>query len=191
LDGDVPVHQRFGLVSQFNEDSSIDVLLSTTSIGGLGLNLTAADTVIFVDHDWNPTKDLQAMDRAHRIGQKRVVNVYRLITRGTIEEKIMNLQRFKTTLANTIVNAENSSLASMTSSSSSNGSSSSSTVGGGGGGNNMLDLFDRGGGSKEEEQKSRPKKKGLEGILNGLGELWDKEEYEREYDVNEFIKSLS
>ena len=55
----------------------------------------------------------------------------------------------------------------------------------------MLDLFDRGGGSKGEEQKSRPRKKGLEGILNGLGELWDKEEYEREYDVDEFIKSLS
>ena len=102
---------------------------------------------------------------------------------------LSHAQRFKTTLANTIVNAENSSLASMTTSS--NGSSSSSTVGGGGGVNNMLDLFDRGGGSKEEAQKSRPKKKALEGILNGLGELWDKEEYEREYDVNEFIKSLS
>ena len=102
---------------------------------------------------------------------------------------LTHAQSFKTTLANTIVNAENSSLASMTTSS--NGSSSSSTVGGGGGVNNMLDLFDRGGGSKEEEQKSRPKKRGLEGILNGLGELWDKEEYEREYDVNEFIQSLS
>ena len=61
----------------------------TTHIGGLGLNLTGADTVIFVEHDWNPSKDLQAMDRAHRIGQKKVVNVYRLITRNTIEEKIM------------------------------------------------------------------------------------------------------
>ena len=47
-----------------------------------------------MDHDWNPSKDLQAMDRAHRLGQKRVVNVYRLITRNTIEEKIMNLQVF-------------------------------------------------------------------------------------------------
>lgn len=53
------------------------------------MNLTGADTVIFVEHDWNPMKDLQAMDRAHRIGQKKVVNVYRLITRGTLEEKIM------------------------------------------------------------------------------------------------------
>lgn len=53
------------------------------------MNLTGADTVIFVEHDWNPMKDLQAMDRAHRIGQTRVVNVYRLITRDTLEEKIM------------------------------------------------------------------------------------------------------
>ena len=74
---------------RFNADPTIDVLLLTTSIGGLGLNLTGADTVIFVEHDWNPAKDIQAMDRAHRIGQKRVVNVYRLITRGTLEEKIM------------------------------------------------------------------------------------------------------
>ena len=74
---------------RFNDDPSIDVLLLTTHVGGLGLNLTGADTVIFVEHDWNPMKDAQAMDRAHRIGQKKVVNVYRLITRGTLEEKIM------------------------------------------------------------------------------------------------------
>ena len=61
-------------------------------MGGLGLNLTGADVVIFLDHDWNPHLDLQAMDRAHRIGQRRVVSVYRLITRQTLEEKIMSLQ---------------------------------------------------------------------------------------------------
>lgn len=82
---------RQSVVKRFNEDPSIDVLLLTTQVGGLGLNLTGADTVIFVEHDWNPMKDLQAMDRAHRIGQKKVVNVYRLITRGTLEEKIMGL----------------------------------------------------------------------------------------------------
>jgi TATA-binding protein-associated factor len=94
----------------------------TTSVGGLGLNLTGADTVIFFEHDWNPMKDVQAMDRAHRIGQKRVVNVYRLITRGTIEEKIMGyfsfslqirLQKFKLSIANTVVNTENAGLESM------------------------------------------------------------------------------
>lgn len=58
-------------VCRFNNDPSIDVLLLTTHVGGLGLNLTGADTVVFVEHDWNPMKDLQAMDRAHRIGQVR------------------------------------------------------------------------------------------------------------------------
>lgn len=89
LDGSVEASKRQDIVNNFNSDPSIDCLLLTTSVGGLGLNLTGADTVIFVEHDWNPQKDLQAMDRAHRIGQKKVVNVYRLITRGTLEEKIL------------------------------------------------------------------------------------------------------
>ena len=67
----------------------IFIFILSTRAGGLGINLTAADTVIFYDHDWNPSNDAQAMDRAHRIGQKKVVNVYRLITKGTLEEKIM------------------------------------------------------------------------------------------------------
>lgn len=89
LDGGVEATKRQDIVNRFNTDPSYDVLLLTTSVGGLGLNLTGADTVIFVEHDWNPQKDIQAMDRAHRIGQKKVVNVYRLITRGTLEEKIL------------------------------------------------------------------------------------------------------
>ena len=88
-DGSTDPRKRHAIVQTFNADPRIDVLLLTTSVGGLGLNLTGADTVIFVDHDWNPMKDLQAMDRAHRLGQRKVVNVYRLITRGTLEEKIM------------------------------------------------------------------------------------------------------
>lgn len=95
LDGRVPAARRGALVERFNSDPSIDLMLLTTSVGGLGLNLTSADTVIFLDHDWNPMKDLQAMDRAHRLGQRRSVSVFRLITRGTLEEKIMSLQRFK------------------------------------------------------------------------------------------------
>lgn len=67
----------------------VECLLLTTAVGGHGLNLTAADTVILVEHDWNPVHDLQAIDRAHRIGQKRVVHVYRLIARGTIEHRIL------------------------------------------------------------------------------------------------------
>ena len=89
LDGSVEANKRQSIVNQFNTDPSYDCLLLTTSVGGLGLNLTGADTVIFVEHDWNPQKDMQAMDRAHRIGQKKVVNVYRLVTRGTLEEKIL------------------------------------------------------------------------------------------------------
>jgi len=89
LDGSVEANKRQDIVNTFNKDPSYDCLLLTTSVGGLGLNLTGADTVIFVEHDWNPQRDLQAMDRAHRIGQKKVVNVYRLITRGTLEEKIL------------------------------------------------------------------------------------------------------
>lgn len=89
LDGSVEAHRRQDIVNRFNHDPSYDCLLLTTSVGGLGLNLTGADTVIFVEHDWNPQKDMQAMDRAHRIGQKKVVNVYRIVTRGTLEEKIL------------------------------------------------------------------------------------------------------
>jgi len=89
LDGSTDASKRHAIVQTFNSDPSIDCLLLTTHVGGLGLTLTGADTVIFVEHDWNPMKDLQAMDRAHRIGQKKVVNVYRLITKGTLEEKIM------------------------------------------------------------------------------------------------------
>ena len=78
-------------------------------MGGLGLTLTGADTVFFAEHDWNPMKDLQAIDRAHRIGQTRQVCVYRLIMQDTLEEKIMNLQRFKENLARSLVQAKDSS----------------------------------------------------------------------------------
>ncbi|WFD29083.1 TATA-binding protein-associated factor mot1 [Malassezia sp. CBS 17886] len=107
LDGSVSTDRRHGIVQTFNADPSIDVLLLTTSVGGLGLTLTGADTVIFVEHDWNPMKDLQAMDRAHRLGQKKVVNVYRLVTRNTLEAKIMGLQQFKMNVANSVVTQQN------------------------------------------------------------------------------------
>eukprot|EP00658_Telonema_sp_P-2_P081659 TRINITY_DN8440_c0_g1_i3.p1 TRINITY_DN8440_c0_g1~~TRINITY_DN8440_c0_g1_i3.p1 ORF type:complete len:543 (+),score=125.54 TRINITY_DN8440_c0_g1_i3:3-1631(+) len=113
LDGGVPAHKRVGVVDRFNQDPTIQLLLLTTHVGGLGLNLTGASTVVFMDHDWNPQKDLQAMDRAHRLGQTRAVNVYRLITLGTLEEKIMNLQSFKLHVANTVVDQQNSSVLSM------------------------------------------------------------------------------
>eukprot|EP00347_Sterkiella_histriomuscorum_P015404 403357149 len=71
--------QRVEMCNQFNQDANIRVLILTTQVGGLGLNLTGADTVIFAEHDWNPMRDLQAIDRAHRIGQTKQVCVYRLI----------------------------------------------------------------------------------------------------------------
>lgn len=71
------------------------MFLLSTRAGGLGINLTAADTVVFYDHDWNPSNDSQAMDRAHRLGQTRQVTVYRLITKGTIDERIVQLARVK------------------------------------------------------------------------------------------------
>jgi chromatin-remodeling ATPase INO80 len=88
LDGSTKLEDRRDTVADFQTRPEIFVFLLSTRAGGLGINLTAADTVIFYDSDWNPTIDSQAMDRAHRLGQTRQVTVYRLITRGTIEERI-------------------------------------------------------------------------------------------------------
>jgi TATA-binding protein-associated factor len=95
LDATLNPKERFETAEKFNNHPKYKILLLSTNIGSLGLNLTGADTVIFMEHDWNPMKDLQAIDRAHRIGQTKTVTVYRLISMGTLEEKIMNLQRFK------------------------------------------------------------------------------------------------
>ena len=88
LDGSTKLEDRRDTVSAFQSDPEIFIFLLSTRAGGLGINLTSADTVIFYDSDWNPTIDSQAMDRAHRLGQTKQVTVYRLITRGTIEERI-------------------------------------------------------------------------------------------------------
>jgi TATA-binding protein-associated factor len=191
LDGGVEASKRQDIVNKFNSDPSYDVLLLTTAVGGLGLNLTGADTVIFVEHDWNPQKDLQAMDRAHRIGQKKVVNVYRLITRGTLEEKILSLQRFKIDVASTVVNQQNAGLATMDT-------------------DQILDLFNLGDGAPNLIT-DKPKN-GIEGreedmvdletgdvlqpgdkksaYLDGLGELWDSHQYEESFDLDGFLKTM-
>ena len=72
----------------FVQDSNIYLFLLTTRVGGLGINLVGADRIIIYDPDWNPSTDTQARERAWRIGQKRQVTIYRLLTTGTIEEKI-------------------------------------------------------------------------------------------------------
>eukprot|EP00049_Salpingoeca_infusionum_P019547 m.362363 g.362363 ORF g.362363 m.362363 type:complete len:1404 (+) comp20404_c0_seq1:299-4510(+) len=89
LDGSSKISDRRDMVADFQSRSDIFAFILSTRAGGIGINLTAADTVIFYDSDWNPTIDQQAMDRAHRLGQTRQVTVYRLITRNTIEEKIL------------------------------------------------------------------------------------------------------
>lgn len=88
LDGSTKLEDRRDTVHDFQTRPEIFVFLLSTRAGGLGINLTTADTVIFYDSDWNPTIDSQAMDRAHRLGQTKQVTVYRLITRNTIEERI-------------------------------------------------------------------------------------------------------
>lgn len=95
---------RQALVDEFNTDPAIPVFLISLKAGGTGLNLTAADTVIIFDPWWNPSVENQAVDRAHRIGQTRAVNVYRLLTLGTIEEKIQALKKKKQNLFDALVN---------------------------------------------------------------------------------------
>ncbi|KAI0078954.1 SNF2 chromatin remodeling protein [Panus rudis PR-1116 ss-1] len=175
LDGGTDANKRHAIVQTFNADPSIDCLLLTTHVGGLGLTLTGADTVIFVEHDWNPMKDLQAMDRAHRIGQKKVVNVYRLITKGTLEEKIMGLQRFKLNIANSVVTQQNSGLASMDT-------------------DLVLDLFRR---TSEEEDAAAASRKtekagpiSQKNVLSGLEDLPPEDEYSS-LDLSSFMGSLS
>lgn len=103
LDGNTPIHKRQGLVDNFNTNPNIHVFLLTTKVGGLGINLTGANRVIIYDPDWNPSTDIQARERAWRLGQKREVMIYRLMTAGTIEEKIYHRQLFKTFLTNKIL----------------------------------------------------------------------------------------
>lgn len=103
MDGTTPIRHRQSMVDEFNTNQNIDVFLLTTKVGGLGVNLTGADRVIIYDPDWNPSTDVQARERAWRLGQKRDVTVYRLMTAGTIEEKIYHRQIFKQFLTNKIL----------------------------------------------------------------------------------------
>ena len=93
LDG--ATKNRAEVVTRFQTDATIPVFLISLKAGGVGLNLTGADTVIHFDPWWNPAVEAQATDRAHRIGQTRVVTSYKLITRETVEEKILKLQNRK------------------------------------------------------------------------------------------------
>jgi superfamily II DNA or RNA helicase len=104
LDGSTK--QRQEIVDRFQSDSAIPVFLISLKAGGVGLNLSAADTVIHFDPWWNPAVEAQATDRAHRIGQTRVVTAYKLITRDTVEEKILRLQEKKRAAIDAAIDSE-------------------------------------------------------------------------------------
>jgi SNF2 family DNA or RNA helicase len=104
LDG--ATRDRAEVVQRFQSESAIPVFLISLKAGGVGLNLTGADTVIHFDPWWNPAVEAQATDRAHRIGQKNVVTSYKLIARGTVEEKILHLQERKRSLTQSVLSGE-------------------------------------------------------------------------------------
>ncbi|KAL0222241.1 hypothetical protein RCL1_002095 [Eukaryota sp. TZLM3-RCL] len=101
LDGSTPTLERQEIIDSFNQNESIKIFLLSTKAGGVGINLTAADTVIFFDCDWNPQNDSQAEDRVHRIGQTKQVKVFKLILKDSIDEFIYETARKKA-----ILNAE-------------------------------------------------------------------------------------
>ncbi|MBN3273312.1 INO80 ATPase, partial [Polyodon spathula] len=107
LDGSSKISERRDMVADFQSRTDIFVFLLSTRAGGLGINLTAADTVIFYDSDWNPTVDQQAMDRAHRLGQTKQVTVYRLICKGTIEERILQRAKEKSEIQQMVISGGN------------------------------------------------------------------------------------
>lgn len=107
LDGTTKVEQRQILMERFNEDKRIFAFILSTRSGGVGINLTGADTVIFYDSDWNPTCDAQAQDRCHRIGQTRDVHIYRLISEKTIEENILKKANQKRLLGDLAIEGGN------------------------------------------------------------------------------------
>merc|ERR1711902_34868 len=107
LDGSTRVEMRQCLMERFNNDTKYFAFILSTRSGGVGVNLTGADTVIFYDSDWNPTMDAQAQDRCHRIGQTRDVHIYRLISERSIEENIVKKANQKRLLGDLAIEGGN------------------------------------------------------------------------------------
>lgn len=107
LDGTTKVETRQIYMERFNNDRRIFAFILSTRSGGVGVNLTGADTVIFYDSDWNPTMDAQAQDRCHRIGQTRDVHIYRLVSERTIEENILKKANQKRLLGDLAIEGGN------------------------------------------------------------------------------------
>ena len=114
ITGSTPKEERLKLVEKFNSDPSIPVFLISLKAGGTGLNLTGADVVIHYDPWWNVAVQNQATDRVHRIGQTKVVTVYKMIAKNTIEDRIVEMQEAKKDLAEKILSGSETSLASLT-----------------------------------------------------------------------------
>jgi SNF2 family DNA or RNA helicase len=106
IDGQTPAKERLDRVNRFNASTTVPIFLISLKAGGTGLNLTGADYVIHYDPWWNPAVENQATDRAHRIGQTRHVFNYKLITKGTVEEKILALQKKKKKLADLVIGGD-------------------------------------------------------------------------------------
>jgi SNF2 family DNA or RNA helicase len=106
LDGSTKASKRLELVEEFNTKGNYKIFLISLKAGGTGLNLTSADVIIHFDPWWNPAVQDQATDRAHRIGQKNVVQVIKLISEGTIEERIINLQENKKKLISDVLDSD-------------------------------------------------------------------------------------
>lgn len=105
ITGETPKEKRLELVRAFNNDAT-PVFLISLKVGGTGLNLTGADVVIHYDPWWNVAAQNQATDRAHRIGQEKVVSVYKLVAKNSIEEKILKMQNDKQNLAESILSVD-------------------------------------------------------------------------------------
>lgn len=203
LDGSVDASARFGVVQRFNTDPTIQVLLLTTHVGGLGLNLTSADTVVFLEHDWNPMKDLQAMDRAHRIGQTRTVNVYRLLMQDTLEQRVMSLQQFKLDVANAVVNSDNVSMAAMdtgqlldlfgapTQAAQEAAAAQQAAAGGAAAAAGNAAAVEAAAAAAAGGGAAGKKKSALQSMLDGMGELWDDSQYAAEFDMQAFAAKLA
>ncbi len=114
LDGKTPPEMRIKAVNSFQNDDSVKAFLISLKAGGVGLNLTAADYVYIVDPWWNPAVESQAIDRTHRIGQTRKVFAYKMICKGTIEEKILELQKKKKSLSEDLIGEESSFVSKLT-----------------------------------------------------------------------------
>jgi len=104
IDGKTPVDNRLALIDDFNCNTNFFAMVLTTRVGGVGLNIVGADRVVIFDPDWNPMTDIQARERAWRIGQLKDVVVYRLVLSGTIEEKIYERQVYKHHLSQKVLN---------------------------------------------------------------------------------------